>query len=104
MRHSRCMNSWKEKRFGVNRRLRGVRRTNPGAAIGAQNRRVLQKLAQRFPQLLPAVAAQDQLGAIAQTHCIVAVKKRREFSYSIKIDDGGTMDAHELSRVQALLN
>ena len=104
MRHSTCVSSWTEKRFGVNRRMRGVGRTNLGAAIEAQNRRVLQKLAQRFLQLLPAVAAQDQLGAIAQTHCIVAVKKRREFYYSIKIDDGRTMDAQELSHVQALLN
>jgi hypothetical protein len=63
-----------------------------------------QETAQRFLLLFPVAATQNQLGAIAQTYCVVAVKKRRELSHPIQIDDCGTMDTQEFPRVQSFLN
>jgi len=38
MRHSTCVGSHREKRFGVNRRVRGVGRTNLGPPLGLRTR------------------------------------------------------------------
>src|SRR4029077_17155045 len=80
----------------------GKREKVRGGKLGFE-RRLLKKRAQWFLQFFPIIAAQNQFGAIAQMHGVVAMKEWREFLYSIKIDDGGTMNAQEFPGIQPLL-